>query len=295
MGQANYSSAKAGLIGLTKATARELASRGITVNAVAPGFVLTELTQDLPDDAQGADHRADAARPLRHDRGDRRRRRLPRLRRGRVHHRPGARRRRRPGDDVAVPFTVERTAIPEVLVVRPRLFGDERGWFAEIVQAGAFAGLGLPDRFVQVNQSRSARGVVRGLHFQWDPPQGKLMRVVAGRAFLVAVDIRPGSPTLGRHVDARGAPPRSRVLFWAPASFARGFAALRGRAPRSSTSAPPPTTRPTSPGSAGTTRRSASHGPSRRPRCRPRTPPRCARGLARAAGIGGVRATRRAG
>jgi dTDP-4-dehydrorhamnose 3,5-epimerase len=124
-----------------------------------------------------------------------------------------------------VPFTVEPTSIPEVRIVRPRRFGDERGWFAEIVQADAFAALGLPGRFEQVNQSRSARGVVRGLHFQWDPPQGKLMRVVAGRAFLVAVDIRPGSPSLGRVVTVE-ASADDPVLVWAPASFARGFAAL---------------------------------------------------------------------
>jgi dTDP-4-dehydrorhamnose 3,5-epimerase len=124
-----------------------------------------------------------------------------------------------------VPFTVEPTSIPEVRIVRPRRFGDERGWFAEIVQADAFTALGLPARFEQVNQSRSAKGVVRGLHFQWDPPQGKLMRVVAGRAFLVAVDIRPGSPTLGRVVTLE-ASADDPVLVWAPASFARGFAAL---------------------------------------------------------------------
>lgn len=124
-----------------------------------------------------------------------------------------------------MPFTVEATAIPEVRIVRPRVFDDERGWFAEILQADAFAELGLPTSFRQVNQSRSRRGVIRGLHFQWDPPQGKLMRVVRGRAFMVAVDIRPGSPTLGRVVtlEASDAEP---VLFWAPATFARGFAAL---------------------------------------------------------------------
>ena len=99
-----------------------------------------------------------------------------------------------------MPFTLEATAIPDVRIIRPRRFGDDRGWFAEILQADAFDALGLPSHFEQVNQSRSARGVVRGLHFQWEPPQGKLMRVVAGRAFLVAVDIRPGSPTLGRTV-----------------------------------------------------------------------------------------------
>jgi dTDP-4-dehydrorhamnose 3,5-epimerase len=124
-----------------------------------------------------------------------------------------------------VPFTVEPTAIPEVLVVRPRLFHDERGWFGEVLQADAFAGLGLPARIEQVNQSRSARGVIRGLHFQWDPPQGKLMRVVTGRAFMVAADVRPGSPTLGRVVTLEASADEP-VLFWAPASFARGFAAL---------------------------------------------------------------------
>jgi dTDP-4-dehydrorhamnose 3,5-epimerase len=124
-----------------------------------------------------------------------------------------------------VPFTVEPTAIEGVLLVRPRVFPDERGWFAEVLQADAFEALGLPGRFVQVNQSRSARGVVRGLHFQWDPPQGKLMRVVAGRAFMVAVDIRPGSPTLGRSVTVEASADEP-VLFWAGASFARGFAVL---------------------------------------------------------------------
>ncbi len=83
----------------------------------------------------------------------------------------------------------------------------------------------MPAQFVQVNQSRSVRGVVRGLHFQWDPPQGKLMRVVRGRAFMVAVDVRPGSPTLGRVVTLE-ASDDDPVLFWAPASFARGFCAL---------------------------------------------------------------------
>lgn len=124
-----------------------------------------------------------------------------------------------------MPFTIEATGIPEVRIVRPRRFEDDRGWFTELLRASDLAAAGLPDRFVQVNQSRSARGVVRGLHFQWNPPQGKLMRVVAGRAFLVAADIRPGSPTLGRSVvlEADAADP---VLVWAPASFARGFAAL---------------------------------------------------------------------
>ena len=126
-----------------------------------------------------------------------------------------------------MPFDIEPTAIPEVLLVRPTRFGDERGWFAEVWHGGGFASLGrgLPTAFAQVNQSRSARGVVRGLHFQWDPPQAKLMRVVRGRAFMVAVDIRPGSPTLGRAVTCEGSDDEP-LLFWAPASFARGFCAL---------------------------------------------------------------------
>ena len=124
-----------------------------------------------------------------------------------------------------MPFTVEQTPIPEVLLIRPTRFPDDRGWFSEIFRAGAFEELGLPSRFAQVNQSRSRRGVIRGLHFQWDPPQGKLMRVVAGRAFLIAVDIRPGSPTLGRVVTVE-ASADDPLLVWAPASFARGFAAL---------------------------------------------------------------------
>lgn len=124
-----------------------------------------------------------------------------------------------------MPFTVETTSIPEVLLVRPTMFADDRGWFSEVLRSGVFEELGLPPRFVQVNQSRSSRGVIRGLHFQWDPPQGKLMRVVAGRAFLVAADIRPGSPTLGQVVTVEASADEP-LLVWAPPSFARGFAAL---------------------------------------------------------------------
>ena len=124
-----------------------------------------------------------------------------------------------------MPFTVEDTAIPEVKLVRPRVFPDDRGFFMEVLQVAAVEPLGLPTRFAQVNQSRSTRGVIRGLHFQWDPPQGKLMRVVTGRAFMVAVDIRPGSPTLGQVVTVEGSADEP-LLFWAPASFARGFCAL---------------------------------------------------------------------
>ncbi|HUD71751.1 MAG TPA: dTDP-4-dehydrorhamnose 3,5-epimerase [Dongiaceae bacterium] len=124
-----------------------------------------------------------------------------------------------------MPFQVLGRHLEEVVILRPDAFEDERGRFMETWRADQFAALGLPDRFAQENQSRSRRGVVRGLHFQWDPPMGKLMRVTAGRAWLVAVDLRVDSPTLGKHfgveVDAS-----SGVMVWAPPSFARGFAAL---------------------------------------------------------------------
>jgi dTDP-4-dehydrorhamnose 3,5-epimerase len=83
----------------------------------------------------------------------------------------------------------------------------------------------LPEGFLQMNHSRSARGVIRGLHFQWDRPMGKLMRVIVGRAFLVAVDIRVGSPTLGKWVGIEADADEPRLL-WAPATYARGFCVL---------------------------------------------------------------------
>ena len=112
-----------------------------------------------------------------------------------------------------------------VVVLRTHVHEDGRGWFMESFRADHFRELGLPERFDQDNHSRSVAGVVRGLHFQWDPPMGKLMRVSAGRAFVVAVDIRKGSPTLGRwHGCEISAEDRRQV--WAPAGFARGFCAL---------------------------------------------------------------------
>ncbi|MGD0248985.1 MAG: dTDP-4-dehydrorhamnose 3,5-epimerase [Candidatus Limnocylindrales bacterium] len=124
-----------------------------------------------------------------------------------------------------MPFTIEPTALDEVKIVVPKRMPDDRGFFMEVYRQDLFRELGLPDRFVQLNHSRSARGVVRGLHFQWDPPMGKLMRVTLGRAFLVAVDIRVGSPTLGRWVGVDLSAEEPRQL-WAPASFARGFCVL---------------------------------------------------------------------
>src|SRR5713101_4916166 len=119
----------------------------------------------------------------------------------------------------------ESTHLGEIVIVAPEVFEDERGFFMETFRADQFKLLGLPTDFVQDNHSRSARGVIRGLHFQWDPPMGKLMRVSMGAAFLVAVDIRKGSPTLGRWIGVH-ASAENRKQVWAPAGFARGFCAL---------------------------------------------------------------------
>jgi len=112
-----------------------------------------------------------------------------------------------------------------VVVLAPEVFEDERGFFTEIYRADQFEELGLPTDFVQDNHSRSARNVVRGLHFQWSPPMGKLMRVTHGAAYLVAVDIRKGSPTLGSHFGIEVSAQDKRQV-WAPAGFARGFCVL---------------------------------------------------------------------
>jgi dTDP-4-dehydrorhamnose 3,5-epimerase len=127
-----------------------------------------------------------------------------------------------------VKLTVRQTSLPDVLVVEHEVFEDERGFFMEVYRADLFAAhadLGLPSTFVQLNHSRSAHGVTRGLHFQWDPPMGKLMRVTRGEAFLVAVDIRPDSATLGRY-ESIVASESNHLQLWAPASFARGFCTL---------------------------------------------------------------------
>jgi dTDP-4-dehydrorhamnose 3,5-epimerase len=112
-----------------------------------------------------------------------------------------------------------------VVVLQPEVFQDERGFFSETFRADQFAELGLPTEFVQDNHSGSVKNVVRGLHFQWDPPMAKLMRVTRGRAFLVAVDIRKGSPTFGQWFGIE-ASEENRIQVYAPAGFARGFAAL---------------------------------------------------------------------
>lgn len=116
-------------------------------------------------------------------------------------------------------------ALPEVVLLEHEQFEDDRGYFMEVYKREDFRSLGLPDTFVQLNESRSGKGVIRGLHFQWEPPMAKLMRVVDGAAFLVAVDIRHNSPTLGKWVGETFQANQQRQL-WAPAGFARGICAL---------------------------------------------------------------------
>lgn len=117
--------------------------------------------------------------------------------------------------------------IPEVLILEPRVFGDERGFFYESFNAKAFAdATGLRNlTFVQDNHSRSAKGVLRGLHYQIENVQGKLVRVTAGEVLDIAVDIRQSSPTFGRWTGVRLSAENARQL-WIPAGFAHGFVVL---------------------------------------------------------------------
>jgi len=126
-------------------------------------------------------------------------------------------------------LTIESEHLNGVRVLQPEVFKDERGFFMEVFRKDQFQDLGLPTDFVQDNHSRSSRGVVRGLHFQWDPPMGKLMRVTLGSAFLVAVDIRKGSPTLGKWFGVEVSEGNKKQV-WAPAGFARGFCVLSDHA-----------------------------------------------------------------
>lgn len=125
-------------------------------------------------------------------------------------------------------FTVLDTEIKEVKIIQPDRFDDHRGYFYEVFvdhKFKEFKSLGIPDKFVQVNCSGSVKNVIRGLHFQWEPPMAKLMRVVRGEAFIVAVDIRRNSPTLGKWVGLTASDKNCKQL-WAPACFARGLCAL---------------------------------------------------------------------
>ena len=120
---------------------------------------------------------------------------------------------------------IESTHLNGVVVLAPEVFQDSRGFFMETYRDDQFQEMGLPTKFVQDNHSGSVKATVRGLHFQWEPPMGKLMRVTLGTAFLVAVDIRKGSPTLGKWVGVTASAENHRQV-WAPAGFARGFCVL---------------------------------------------------------------------
>jgi dTDP-4-dehydrorhamnose 3,5-epimerase len=117
---------------------------------------------------------------------------------------------------------VTRLRIPEVLLVEPRVFADERGYFMEVWHAHKYAEAGLNARFVQDNQSFSRRGTLRGLHYQVGQPQGKLVRAVSGAIFDVAVDLRRSSPTFGRWVGATLSGENQAQLY-VPEGFAHGF------------------------------------------------------------------------
>lgn len=123
-------------------------------------------------------------------------------------------------------MNVIETSLPEVLILEPRVFGDERGFFYESYNARVFEEVtGLKPDFVQDNHSSSQRGVLRGLHYQVQQAQGKLVRVVQGEVFDVAVDIRRSSPTFGRWVGAHLSAENKRQM-WVPEGFAHGFLVL---------------------------------------------------------------------
>lgn len=114
------------------------------------------------------------------------------------------------------------TSIPDILLIEPRVFPDERGFFLESYQKRKFQEAGIRADFVQDNHSKSCRGTLRGLHYQIQQPQGKLVRVIAGEVFDVAVDLRRHSPTFGKWVADYLSAENKRML-WVPAGFAHGF------------------------------------------------------------------------
>ena len=120
---------------------------------------------------------------------------------------------------------IQKTALPGCVIIDPAVFGDARGFFFETWNAERFGDHGLPTKFVQSNVSSSSKGVLRGLHFQWPRPQGKLVSVLQGEVFDVAVDIRRGSPTFGQWEGVVLSEANKRQ-FWIPEGFAHGFAVL---------------------------------------------------------------------
>lgn len=119
-------------------------------------------------------------------------------------------------------FRIEQLLLNDVVVLVPDVYRDQRGYFLESYRADQFIAMGLPTDFVQDNHSRSVRNVVRGLHYQVDPPMGKLLRVIRGAIQLVEVDVRSGSPTFGEHVSIDVTEENARLV-WIPPGFANGF------------------------------------------------------------------------
>ena len=126
-------------------------------------------------------------------------------------------------------FTFVETGLPGVLVIEPTVFGDARGYFMETFQKEEFAAAGITDEFVQDNQSKSSRGVLRGLHFQKEHTQGKLVRVTKGEVFDVTVDCRPNSATFGKWVGVTLSE-ENKKQFYVPKGFAHGFLVLSDEA-----------------------------------------------------------------
>jgi dTDP-4-dehydrorhamnose 3,5-epimerase len=126
-------------------------------------------------------------------------------------------------------MTLRDTSLRDVKILQPKRYGDARGWFAEVFNTDTFVSLGLPSTFAQDNQSFSARGVLRGLHYQLGHPQGKLVRVLSGHIWDVAVDLRRHSPDFGRWA-AFDLKPRNDdgelEMLWIPEGFAHGFLVL---------------------------------------------------------------------
>ncbi len=120
---------------------------------------------------------------------------------------------------------IVNTAIPDVKIIEPAVYGDERGFFMETWNEKLFAENNLPTKFVQDNHSRSGQGILRGLHYQTENTQGKLVRVAAGAVFDVAVDMRKASPTYGKWVGVELSDSNHRML-WVPPQFAHGFYVL---------------------------------------------------------------------
>lgn len=120
---------------------------------------------------------------------------------------------------------VIKTAIPDVLIFKPKVWGDDRGYFYESFRQEWFDNLGLDVSFVQDNQSSSQKNVLRGLHYQIQKPQGKLVRVIAGEVFDVAVDLRKSSPTFGKSVGVNLSSD-NKLMLWIPPGFAHGFSVI---------------------------------------------------------------------